>query len=533
MSNEEKLWCAGIEEGMYQNPIIFADYSDPDVIRVDDKYYMTASSFNYVPGLPILVSKDLINWQLVNYATGNINYPGYEIAQHSRGVWAPAIRYHNGRFYIYYGMPDEGIFMVSAEDALGKWEEPVLVLAGKGLIDPCPIWEEDGSAYIIHGYANSRIGFKSHLGIFPMNTEGTMAVGEDHILYCGLETNPTIEGPKVYKRNGYYYIFAPAGGVKNGWQTILRSRDIKGPFEEMKVLHQGGTKTNGPHQGGWVESPQGENWFIHFQHRGMYGRIIHMQPVTWKDDWPVMGENYGEGYLGEPVETYERPKAAKESEDLFLKASDDFDSEKLNLMWQWQGNFRDDFYSLKHNPGHLRLFCKNPAGDENITLWRSANILTQKIVCPFFKAKVVVQTAGLRNSEPGSQNRAGIAIMGGTYAYLALTKTKEGFRLSYGVSIRGKEEMKECEMSFYDFPESMERLMLTVVYEKEGERPLFRMGYVTETGEEVTAMASYAFQPDYYNWVGAKLGLFAVGEDNGVYADFEYIHVSKIEKRIN
>ena len=208
------LWKSDQEDGTYKNPILFADYSDPDVIRVGDTYYMTASSFNYVPGLPILTSKDLVNWELKNYAIEKIDEPGYDLPQHAKGVWAPAIRYHEGYFYIYYGMPDEGIYMVRTKDALGTWEKPVLVLAGKGLIDSCPFWDEDGKAYIIHGYAKSRIGFKSHLGIFPMSWDGTKATGEDHILYCGLKTQPTIEGPKVYKRNGYYYIFAPAGGVK-------------------------------------------------------------------------------------------------------------------------------------------------------------------------------------------------------------------------------------------------------------------------------------------------------------------------------
>ena len=264
------LWKSDQEDGTYKNPILFADYSDPDVIRAGDTYYMTASSFNYVPGLPILTSKDLVNWELKNYAIEKIDEPGYDLPQHAKGVWAPAIRYHEGYFYIYYGMPDEGIYMVRAKDALGTWEKPVLVLAGKGLIDSCPFWDEDGNAYIIHGYAKSRIGFKSHLGIFPMSWDGTKATGEDHILYCGLKTQPTIEGPKVYKRNGYYYIFAPAGGVKTGWQVILRSKNIYGPYEEKNVLHQGNSIVNGPHQGALVDTVNGDEWFLHFQDRGLY-----------------------------------------------------------------------------------------------------------------------------------------------------------------------------------------------------------------------------------------------------------------------
>ena len=235
----DELYFPDMGGGMYQNPVLFCDYSDPDVIRVGDTYYMTASSFNYVPGLPILVSKDLVNWELVNYALDNIPAPNYEKPRHADGVWAPAIRWHEGHFYIFYGMPDEGIYMVRTADALGKWEAPVLVLPGKGLIDPCPFWDDDGQAYVIHGYAKSRIGFKSWLGIFPISADGTRAIGDDHLLFDGSAEHPTIEGPKVHKRDGWYYIFAPAGGVATGWQTVLRSRSIHGPYEDRVVLRQG------------------------------------------------------------------------------------------------------------------------------------------------------------------------------------------------------------------------------------------------------------------------------------------------------
>ena len=171
--------------GRFQNPILFADYSDPDVIRVGDTYFMTASSFNYTPGLPILVSRDLVNWKLVNYALKNIPEERFAIPRHSQGVWAPSVRYHEGMFYIYYGMPDEGYFVVRTKDPYGEWDEPVCVLPGKGLIDPCPFWDEDGKAYMIHGYAKSRIGFKSILGIFEMSSDGLKAISEDHFIFNG------------------------------------------------------------------------------------------------------------------------------------------------------------------------------------------------------------------------------------------------------------------------------------------------------------------------------------------------------------
>ena len=363
----EILWCADNGDGTYRNPVLYCDYSDPDAICVNGTYYLTASTFNYVPGLPILTSRDLVNWKLRNYAVKNIPEARYAAPQHAQGIWAPAIRFQNGRFYIYYGMPDEGIYMVSTENPLGDWDNPVLVKPGKGLIDPCPFWDDDGRAYIIHGYAKSRIGFKSWLGIFPISPDGRTALGDDHLLYDGTKKHPTIEGPKVHKRGGWYYIFAPAGGVATGWQVCLRSRSIFGPYETQVVLKQGSSETNGPHQGAWVETPEGEHWFLHFQSRGLYGRVTHLQPMTWQaDGWPyigipdetpvppdaiAVGEECAEAApianaedCGIAVETYRKPKAP-ECEPSGEIGDDDF-SGALGLQWQFMGNWQPDFYEV-------------------------------------------------------------------------------------------------------------------------------------------------------------------------------------------
>lgn len=547
----KQLWKADLENGMYQNPILFADYSDPDVVRVGDTYYMTASSFNYIPGLPILTSKDLVNWKLSNYALERIDDENYDTPQHAKGVWAPAIRYHEGEFYIYYGMPDEGIFMVKTKDPLGKWENPVLVLEGKGLIDPCPFWDEDGKAYVVHGYAKSRIGFKSFLGIFPMSYDGTKAIGEDHILYNGLETQPTIEGPKVYKRDGYYYIFAPAGSVKTGWQTVLRGKSIYGPFEEKIVLKQGNTRVNGPHQGALVDTVNGDEWFVHFQDRGMYGRIVHLQPVNWVDGWPVMGENAVD-YCGEPVLTYKKPNVSasddksaktdgryekKEETPCYLEASDEFESENLNLMWQWLGNPKEDFYSLTERKGFLRLYCKNPSGNANPILWDNANVLTQKLVCPYFTVESCLHVNGLLEQE-----QAGMVMMGGDYAYLSVrvidgVKTlllsesqdkKDGVIRANGQSTDKEERVTVLAK----LPSEQEKVFFFFEIKEQEGNPFFVMKYSLD-GKEYT-LVPVNFMPSDHTWVGAKIGLFAtvsLSTEAGVqnrcngYGDFEYIRV--------
>lgn len=535
----KRLWKSDLGDGTYQNPVLFADYSDPDVIRVGDTYYMTASSFNYIPGLPILVSKDLVNWKLVNYALERINYESYDTPQHAKGVWAPAIRYHEGEFYIYYGMPDEGIFMVKTKDALGKWEEPVLVLEGKGLIDPCPFWDEDGHAYVVHGYAKSRIGFKSFLGIFEMSYDGKRAVSEDHILYNGLETQPTIEGPKVYKRDGYYYIFAPAGSVKTGWQTVLRGKSIYGPFEEKIVLRQGDTEVNGPHQGALVDTVNGDEWFLHFQDRGMYGRIVHMQPVNWVDGWPVMGEN-ATGYCGEPVTVCRKPNVGgaceEKTEPCYLEASDDFGDEKLNLMWQWLGNPRADYYSLRERPGFLRLYAQNPSKAEKPILWDNANVLTQKLVCPYFKAECCLHVDGLKEAE-----QAGMVMMGGDYAYLGVRMSEGKRTVILSQSTDKKNGSMRANGQSTDKEETVTELVplnsnqdcvyfVFAIKERDG-APVFEMGYSLD--REDYHEVAVDFMPSDHTWVGAKIGLFATvsGDDTECgYADFEYISVESISK---
>lgn len=510
----DELWLPDLGGGMYQNPVLFCDYSDPDVIRAGDTYYMTASSFNYVPGLPILVSEDLVNWRLANYALRTIPAPGYDRPRHACGVWAPAIRWHQGYFYIFYGMPDEGIYMVRTTDALGEWETPVLVLPGKGLIDPCPFWDEDGRTYVVHGYAKSRIGFNSFLGIFPISPDGTRAIGADHLLFDGRKHHPTIEGPKVYRRDGWYYIFAPAGGVETGWQTVLRARRIMGPYEDRVVLRQGDSRVNGPHQGAWVETPAGEDWFLHFQSRGLYGRITHLQPMTWQDGWPVIGEPAGGETWGMPVDAWEKPDAPA-CEPLSLQASDDFTG-KLGLQWQFMANQDERFFTLLD--GRLRLHAY-PAEDGK--LWHCAHALTQKIACSAFMAETEVDVSHLQAGE-----QAGVGLIGGQYAYAALRRTADGLALVYVQSVGDSHE--EHILETVESPDEVTSFRLTLLPTGYDEAAMtfeyMKGGRWSWLGEP--------FRPARHTWVGARLALFAMsldGTNHGGSADFGPFRAEGVE----
>ena len=522
---EQLLFQPDLENGNFSNPIIFADYSDPDVIRVDDTYYLTASSFNYVPGLPILISKDLVNWTLVNYALTSI--PGdFDRPRHSQGVWAPSIRYHEGEFYIYYGMPDEGFFMVKTKNPLGKWEEPVCILEGKGLIDCCPFWDEDGKAYIIHGYAKSRIGFKSHLGIFEMNWEGTKAITEDHILYSGLETNPTIEGPKVYKKDGFYYILAPAGGVKTGWQEALRSKNIYGPYEEMKVLEQGDTEINGPHQGGLVTDVSGQDWFVHFQDRGLYGRICHLQPVNWVDGWPVMGTATN-NYCGQPVLEMKKPACNETVEVTSLEASDDFNEGKLGLMWQWLANPKEAYGYVDNQEKQLVLNCVNFTKKPFPILWEQGNVLTQKLVCPEFQATVKLGISGLLEGD-----QAGVVMMGGAYSYIGARALPKNRRILVHAAYNETEDKGvERVNEIAEIPAEISDVYITFSLKEGPVGPIFEMFYGFTEGEKLSFTDLFKFVPSDHTWVGAKIGLFANclnGNEMGGKATFDYIHVERL-----
>ncbi len=347
-----QTWVADKGNGTYQNPVLYADYSDPDVCAAGDDFYMTASSFNCIPGLPILHSRDLVNWSLVNYALP-VQEPKefFDKAQHGKGVWAPAIRFHKGEFYIYWGDPDYGIYMIKTRDPKGSWSKPVLVKAGKGMIDPTPLWDEDGKVYLIHAYAGSRSGVNSILVICELNAEGTEVISDPVMVFDGNDgKNHTVEGPKLYKRNGYYYIFAPAGGVATGWQLVLRSKNIYGPYESKIVMAQGKTTINGPHQGGWVDTNTGESWFVHFQDQGAYGRVIHLNPMKWVNEWPVIGVDKDKDGCGEPVTTYKKPNVGKMYPVTTPPESDEFDTRHLGLQWQWHANKHEQVKELASFP---------------------------------------------------------------------------------------------------------------------------------------------------------------------------------------
>lgn len=514
-----KVWVSDLGNGNYKNPVLHADYSDPDVIRVGDDFYMVSSSFNVAPALPILHSKDLVNWTIIGHALKHqIPFNHFSKTQNGNGVWAPSIRFQNNEFYIYYPDPDFGIYLIKARNVAGPWSTPVLVEAGKGLIDPCPLWDDDGKTYLAHAYAGSRAGIKSILVVKQMNTAGDKVIDEGKIVYDGHELDPTIEGPKFYKRNGYYYIFAPGGGVATGWQTVLRAKNIYGPYERKVVLHQGKSFINGPHQGAWVNTPSGEDWFLHFQDKGAYGRVVHLQPMKWINNWPVIGNDEDGDGIGEPVITYQKPNLIKQSKVLTPSESDEFNDLNLGLQWQWQANPSATWSFLNPTKGTLRLYSmKIPDSAKNY--WEVPNLLLQK-----FPAEVFTVTTKL-NFTPNlklENEKTGLIVSGLSYANIALKSKKDGIYLVYTTCKEADKGKSEIEQVLTKVKQSDVYLRLSVT---EGAKCVFSYSF---DGNNFTNVAD-VFQAEPGKWIGAKVGLFCTRDqqinDSG-YTDFDWFRMN-------
>ena len=531
-----KTWVADKGNGTYQNPVLHADYSDPDVCAVGDDFYMTASSFNCIPGIPILHSGDLVNWSLVNYALP-VQEPKefFDKAQHGKGVWAPSIRFHNGEFYIYWGDPDYGIYMIKTKDPKGKWSNPVLVKAGKGMIDATPLWDEDGKVYLIYAYAGSRSGVNSILVISELNAEGTEVVSDPVMVFDGNDgKNHTVEGPKLYKRNGYYYIFAPAGGVANGWQLVLRSKNIYGPYESKIVMVQGQTNINGPHQGGWVDTPTGEDWFMHFQDVGAYGRLVHLQPMKWVDDWPVIGVDKDGDGCGEPVLTYKKPNVGKNYPICTPQESDEFDGYTLSPQWQWQANINEKWAYFNGGEGFVRLYSY-PVPEDYKSLWDVSNLMLQKTPAPNFTATTKLT---FKPTEKYKGERTGLVVMGMDYAGLVVENTDNGLVLSQVECLkadRGATEKVNASVPLKDGTIYL-RAKFSAKGDKikasEGGHDLLvkcNLSYSTD-GKKFQPLGE-TFQVKEGKWIGAKVGIFctrpAIVTNDGGWTDADWFRIEK------
>lgn len=506
-----ELWQPDLGDGRYRNPIIYADYSDPDVIRVGDDYYMVSSSFNVMPGIPVLHSRDLVHWRLISHVYQNLPYEKFNKPVHGQGSWAPAIRHHKGLFHVYFCTPHDGLFVATAKRPDGPWK--LHTMAEVELWeDPAPFWDDDGQAYLVRGKVRA-----DNLYLHKMSADGKTLLDDGVVIYRDLQNQPVIEGPKMLKKDGWYYILAPAGGVQTGWQTVLRAQNIYGPYEAKTVLHQGDTDINGPHQGGLVETHNGEWWFIHFQDKGLYGRVAHLQPVNWVEGWPQMGVDRNRDGIGEPVSTWTKPNLPADPHNSIPQTSDDFNGKQLGLQWQWHANPKSSWYSLGR--GQLRLhMASNPS--QNGNLYFVPNLLLQKLPAPHFSA-----TTAMTFHNRAGGDKSGLVVMGKTWGYLAIFTDSEGAHL--GVFQGRYEQYDDATQKLASVPlknhtpEAVYYLRVTLL-----DSGLYQFSYSFDgrhfhpLGPELTASAGV--------WIGAKVGLFALNpslQPSRGFAEFDWFEV--------
>ena len=516
------VWCPDNGNGTYTNPVLYADYSDPDVCAVGEDFYLTASSFNCIPGLPILHSKDLVNWTIIGHALQELEPKEvFDNPAHGKGVWAPSIRYHEGEFYIYWGDPDYGIFMVKTKDPAGEWEKPVCVISGKGMIDPCPLWDTDGHCYLVNGWANSRAGFNSVLTVRELSKDGTKAIGQPRIVFDGGQENHTTEGPKFYKRDGYYWIMCPAGGVAMGWQLAMRSKSLYGPYEWKKVMWQGKTDINGPHQGAWIHTSQDEDWFLHFNDKSAYGRVVYLQPVDWSSGWPIMGKN------GEPVTTYLKPLTSHHS-PLTSQESDEFNDGVIGKQWQWHANYHQ-FYGMPTANGTLRLYSYDLEG----TLWDAPNLLLQKPTAPRFTATAKVRFAAKEDGQYG-----GLVMMGRDYSAIVVQRQGGSFLLQRHTCIGADEGHSETQKTIVTLKPTERD---TIPYSP----AIYIDMYLRMTVKDGICHYSYSLDGKRFKdagdpftmregkWIGAKFGFVSEcknRKEHRGWLDVDWIRIEKLKK---
>ena len=501
-------WIPDRGDGTYQNPVLFADYSDPDAIRVGDDFYLVSSSFDAVPGLPILHSKDLVNWTIIGHVfAAQPPVDHFSVVRHGEGVWAPAIRFHEGKFWVFYPDPDFGIYLSTATNPAGEWTPPQLVKAGKGLIDPCPFWDDDGQLYLVHGWAKSRAGIANLLTLHKLSPDGTKVLDAGEVIIDGnkIPNWTTLEGPKLYKRHGFYYVFAPSGGVTGGYQAVFRATNIYGPYEHRIVLDQGKTAINGPHQGAWVDTPTGENWFLHFQDRGAYGRVVHLEPMVWRDDdWPVIGGDPDHTGKGQPVLVHAKPNVGEAYPITAPQTSDEFDGKTLGLQWQWNANPRDDWASFSAHPGFLRLASvpapktRGNGSPANNSLYDAPNFLAAKI-----SRAGHLPSRRCCNSLPlPMANLPASPFSVSTTPCWVCVKTADGLRLVYVVNQGANRGAEEREVAGVDTTNSAVYLRVTV---GDGATCQFAYSFDNQTFTPI----GEPFKASGDRWIGAKVGVIA------------------------
>lgn len=382
-----------VQEERIQNPMLWADVPDPDVIRVGDTFYLVSTTMHLMPGAPVMASKDLKNWQTVGYVFNRLtDSPRYDLQEgtvYGRGQWATSLKYHNGKFYALLAPNEEGAmgdtYIYSAEQAEGPWTQ---VSRMRHFHDCTLFFDDDDRVYVVYG-TGEMMELKKDLSDV---IEGTY----QKIFEREADETGLLEGSRVIKHNGKYYLLMISqayGQERHRREVCYRADDIHGPYEKNVVLESdfGGFPYVG--QGTIVDTPEGDWYGIIFQDRGGVGRVLTLSPVRWIDGWPMIGDENGK--VPETMRPYKTGQPKTE-----IVCSDDFAGEKLGLHWQWNHNPIDNAWSLSERPGFLRLKTNRVVQN----LYLAPNTLTQRMEGPTCSAMVAIDYSHMKSGD-----RAGFA----------------------------------------------------------------------------------------------------------------------------
>lgn len=405
-------------DGTFVNPIRPGDFSDIDAIRVGEDFYAISSTLHVSPGMAVMHSKDLVNWRIISHGVQDVaaivpNMRWDRMNAYGRGVWAGAIRHHDGKFWIYFGTPDEGIFVTTATDPAGPWEPPHAVWSVKGWDDCCPFWDEDGQGYLVlTNFATDPKNGKSYnIHLMKMTPDNRSLVSEsDQIIYQSRGS----EASKLFKHNGIYYHYFSEVKTEGRVPMMNRSKSLAGPWETRQIGHVNKAVDKEPNQGGLIELANGQWWFLTHQGSGDWeGRALALLPVTWIDGWPIIG-NVGADGIGSMVWSAKKP--IEGFPVLTPGMNDQFDVAKLGEQWEWNHQPRAEKWSLSERPGYLRLHAfKSLEGDN---LRKVANVISQRV----YRARESTVTVKLDLTNLAAGQRAGVCHFARTYSTLGIVQ---------------------------------------------------------------------------------------------------------------
>ena len=360
-------------DGTFFNPIIPADYSDIDCIRVGDDYYAISSTFQFSPGMTLLHSKDLVNWEIVTNIVEDLTSIGPELNwtnmnRYGRGIWAGTLRHHDGRFYLFFGTPDEGFFTTSSPTPEGPWEPLTSLLPEAGWDDCTAMWDDDGRAYFIG--TNFADGYKTYL--FEMASDAKSIDFSSRLL---VNEGNRREASKILKKDSSYYLIFSEYKGHGRYVMAKRASSITGPYDEERQLMYPCVEDYEPNQGGIVEGKDGKWYFLTHHGKGDWsGRIVSLLPVEWKDGWPLMGKITADDSIGKM--SWDGTIPAVGGNGCRIATTDHFDGKEISPQWQWNYQPREDKYSLTERPGWLRLKAFRPLKPNNLK--SAGNTLTQR-----------------------------------------------------------------------------------------------------------------------------------------------------------